>query len=94
MAAIPSFEEECEFELEKTSYDVRQSKKADRRSQSRIEEEDSIEVVADSINMDEYLNGECNSNSNTKIQATTYPIEDSDASGLNLKAKPIREKVG
>ncbi|GKU90261.1 hypothetical protein SLEP1_g4270 [Rubroshorea leprosula] len=97
---IPSFEEEGEFELEKTSNDVRQSKKVDKRSQSQIEEEDSVEVMADSINVDEYLNdagdredvGECNSNSNTNTHATTDPIEDSEAIGLELRAKPIREE--
>ncbi|GKV24795.1 hypothetical protein SLEP1_g34362 [Rubroshorea leprosula] len=99
---ISSFEEEAEFELEKTSNDVRQSKKADKRSHSQIEEKDSIEMVADSINVDEYLNdagdredvGECNSDSNAKIQATTDPIKDSKAIGLELRAKPIREEVG
>ncbi|GKV51601.1 hypothetical protein SLEP1_g58236 [Rubroshorea leprosula] len=102
LAVISSFEEEGEFELEKTSNDVRQSKKADKRSQSQIEEEDSVEVVADNINVDEYLNdagdrediGECNSDSNTKTQATTDPIEDSEAIGLELRTKPIREEVG
>ncbi|GLT97296.1 hypothetical protein SLE2022_148690 [Rubroshorea leprosula] len=102
LAVIPSFKEEGEFELEKTSNDVRQSKKADKSSQSQIEEEDSVEVVADSINVDEYLNdagdredvGECNSDSNTKTQATTDPIEDSKAIGPELRNKPIREKVG
>ncbi|GKV27153.1 hypothetical protein SLEP1_g36356 [Rubroshorea leprosula] len=102
LAVIPSFKEEGEFELEKASNDVRQSKKVDKRSQSQIEEEDSVEVVADSINVDEYLNdagdredvGECNSDSNAKTQATTDPIEDSKAIGLELRTKPIREEVG
>ncbi|GKV03570.1 hypothetical protein SLEP1_g15846 [Rubroshorea leprosula] len=82
------------FESIEKSYVGERYKETDKRSLSRIAEEESVAMVADSINVGEDLSeaggrvdsGKLESNSNYKDQTTTDPIESPESNGADLQA--------
>ncbi|GKV16061.1 hypothetical protein SLEP1_g26766 [Rubroshorea leprosula] len=95
---------EFSIEEDEDRDDIRECSKndiglADKLSHSRIGEEESVEVVADSINVDGYLTetggkddiGECESDSNGRKQTTLDSIENPEIENEEMVMKNLEE---
>ncbi|GKV44689.1 hypothetical protein SLEP1_g51849 [Rubroshorea leprosula] len=91
-----------DFEFQKERYEVGQDKESDNLHHSRQVEEDSVEVVADSINLEKAINSENHSEDSGTWQAKSkckYQLSKENSKSIRrsragLRDKPNKEVVG